>query len=165
MKPIDQTRFHGEDGPGNCYAACLASVLELSLEDVPWPAERDRESWGGSGGYWEVISKWLTRRGLFVLEIERKSRTEEARPRDLFPIWTTHALQDKPLRYIASGPGPRGVDHCCVYLDHELEHDPHPSREGLLEITSIEFLVPLEVASVLESPQAKPDTDRPPSGV
>ncbi|KKL84801.1 hypothetical protein LCGC14_1961060, partial [marine sediment metagenome] len=38
MKPIYQTRFAGPDAPvaeqGNCFAACLASILECSLEEV-----------------------------------------------------------------------------------------------------------------------------------
>ncbi len=31
MKPVFQTRF-GRDG--NCYAACLASILEIDLDDA-----------------------------------------------------------------------------------------------------------------------------------
>ena len=33
MRPIDQSRISYEDG--DCLRACIASILELSLEDVP----------------------------------------------------------------------------------------------------------------------------------
>ena len=34
MKPVMQTKF----GPveGNCFCACLASMLELPIEDIPF---------------------------------------------------------------------------------------------------------------------------------
>ena len=37
MKPVMQTKFTTEDMTvhGNCHAACIASILELPLEDVP----------------------------------------------------------------------------------------------------------------------------------
>ena len=34
MKPVYQTRF-GKDG--NCFAACIASLLECPIHDVDWP--------------------------------------------------------------------------------------------------------------------------------
>ncbi len=41
MKPVYQTR----GGPnGNCYAACVASILECDLTDVP-DLRSDREYW------------------------------------------------------------------------------------------------------------------------
>jgi hypothetical protein len=36
-----------------------------------------------------------------------------------------------------SGPGSRGVAHQVLYRDGVLWHDPHPSRDGLLEITEV----------------------------
>jgi len=44
---------------------------------------------------------------------------------------------------IASGPGPRGVDHSCVALDGEIIHDPHPSRDGVKFIEAYEVLIPV----------------------
>ena len=40
MKPLMQTRFGKE---GNCFAACVASVLEVSIDEVPWL--EDPENW------------------------------------------------------------------------------------------------------------------------
>lgn len=34
MKPVDQTTF-GFPG-GNCFSACIASLLEMPLDDVPY---------------------------------------------------------------------------------------------------------------------------------
>ncbi len=34
MKPVDQTTF-GHPG-GNCFSACVASLLEMSVDQVPY---------------------------------------------------------------------------------------------------------------------------------
>lgn len=63
MIPVEQTRFGGPDHPaeerGNCFVACLASVLELPLSDLPDVAADD------SG--WNKIDDWLMARGLYML--------------------------------------------------------------------------------------------------
>ena len=41
---------------------------------------------------------------------------------------------------IASGPGPRGLQHSVIYSNGTLVHDPHPSGEGLKEIRSLILL-------------------------
>ena len=40
MKPIHQTKFGKE---GNCFAACIASVLDCEIDSVPFWA--DSEEW------------------------------------------------------------------------------------------------------------------------
>jgi len=39
MKPVFQTKFGPKEG--NCFAACLASILEIPLEDIDFNAATD----------------------------------------------------------------------------------------------------------------------------
>jgi hypothetical protein len=132
--PVDQTVLRTPDDPtgppGNCFAACIASILECSIDDVPHPTvdERDGEGWTRPGGYWERLGAWLASVGYYSVEIIGKTRP-----------WTTLDLE-LPGVYsyaIAHGDGPRGCKHSIVVrlgelCGDELAHDPHPSRSGLL---------------------------------
>jgi hypothetical protein len=101
MLPVDQTTY----GPthGNCISACVASILELPIEVVPYFID---EHW------WERLVGWLTTLGLIATAVE-----------DRCP----------PGYAIAFGPSRRLIDrgHACVAIDGVIVHDPHPSREGL----------------------------------
>ena len=89
---------------GNCYAACVASILELPLSEVPnFTAPRWFQEW----------NEWLRLRGLMLLSFTR-------RPND---DW-------KPAGYSIMGVmSPRGdFQHAVVALDGDLAWDPHPQR-------------------------------------
>jgi hypothetical protein len=100
VKPVDQTVF----GPrGNCKAACVASVLEVALADVP---ECD-------GGVWvQRHMDWLAARNLTLLHIPANGGR--------FYVPGCHLL-------IAKSPRNDGY-HCVVVRDGEIVHDPHPER-------------------------------------
>lgn len=121
MKPVDQTLFGVEVGPksGNCFSACVASILEVSLEEVPnFCAE---EKW------WEPCKKWFKDRGycLFYFELSKEEKLR----------WDTGAY------YIQSGKSPRGDwIHATVYKRGVMVHDPHPTRVGLESHTDMTFI-------------------------
>lgn len=117
MKPVDQTQFEpNADDPaktGNCLSACIASILELPIEDVPTFAAH--EDW------WERAVAWLDERGHTIWPI---------------PTWILDALTVSPdaldCWYIACGKSPRGdFNHGVVASGAHIAHDPHPSRDGL----------------------------------
>ena len=114
MTPVDQSKLYTSDGihNGNCFAACLGSLLDLPLWMVP-----PFDQMFGRGGWHERTQEWLSR--FFSLEMVR---TEG-------PEW-----EDLPEFYIANGPGPRGVYHSVIHSRGELVHDPHPSRSGILVV-------------------------------
>ena len=101
MRAVDQTTYGSADG--NCFSACVASILEIPLEEVP---RFMRVSW--------PFLRWLAGRGLSASLYKRV---------DYIP----------PGYSIATGPSMRfaGKMHACVALDGIVIHDPHPSREGL----------------------------------
>jgi hypothetical protein len=120
--PVDQTRFGDPDG--NCLAACLASLLELPLDDVPhFVAE----------GWYSALERWLEPRGLWPLCF----------------VSPTQAQLERVLGYaIVSGPTERGLLHATVWRAGLLVHDPHPSRAGLLAVEDVIVLVPFEPGRV-----------------
>src|SRR5260370_22421604 len=59
MKPVTQSLV-GEEG--NCFAACVASILEMSLVEVPNFCAVDN-------GWWAAFQAWLAERGLCAVDI------------------------------------------------------------------------------------------------
>jgi hypothetical protein len=128
MKPVYQTKF-GKPG-GNCFPACVASILELRLEDVPdvcndYPEYPDPSPW------LVAFADWLRPRGLdFML----------AALDNTFPPWWT-------MYWIAGGPQKRtGIMHAVVYKGQEQVHDPNPRSSGLSTIANAMFLVPRDIS-------------------
>ena len=116
MIPVDQTRY-GDPG-GNCFSACVASLLELPIDDVPyfmhdWPAAFDA---------------WLEARGLCQVSV----------PYD-------PSMGVPPGFYILGGQCPRG-SHAVVARGPDIVHDPHPSRVGLTHREDCTVLAPLDPA-------------------
>ena len=120
MKPVEQTVLGDQ---GNCFEACVASLLEIPLEDCnifPDGVGLDSEADKASGRHWWIVfQEWL--------RLNHKRH----------PIYIMFSEMggDKPKGYsIISGPGPRGLLHSTVGLDGEVAHDPHPSKAGLVSV-------------------------------
>jgi hypothetical protein len=114
MTPVMQSKLYVPDAihRGNCFAAALASLLDLPLWMVP-PFEEmfDRSDWR------ERVDQWLER--MFRLRLVRTDG---------------HAIDALPEFYLGSGLSPRGVRHSVVYSRGELVHDPHPSGAGIRDV-------------------------------
>lgn len=104
MTPITQTRT-GRDG--NCFAACLASILETK------PPE-----FGSGADFWPRVDHWLALRGLQYTQV----------PVD---------VAAKPLGWhTIEGTSPRGGQHAIVGYNGRPVFDPHPqdgTGRGLAE--------------------------------
>ena len=92
---------------GNCFAACVASLLEISIEETP--------SLEDGAGFAEMWVAWLHARGLGM-------------------AWTDSKLVQRTIAgyCIAVGKFPQGdgirkVPHAVVCRDGELVFDPHPA--------------------------------------
>jgi hypothetical protein len=121
MIPVKQTVFTVPGG--DCFAACVASILEVPLEEVP------NFCAGGADWLFEA-NRWLGTRGLCLFDIDLA---------DNGSLRDCHALANRML-VIASGKSPRGDwGHSVVarYVitedgsEHALDyvHDPHPSYD------------------------------------
>jgi len=127
MIPVDQENFG--DGKGDCFAACLASIFELELRQVPNFCVEFPKSWLYQS------NKWLaTHTGLCLLEVgaDRAAKKCEG-------ITT---LLEFPCYHLICGKSPRGdFLHQVVGFRGEVVHDPHPSRLGVLDEFSWGFFI------------------------
>ncbi len=128
MIPVDQDLFGPEEG--NCVAACVASLLELPLADVP---NICAASSGPPEQWLERLNAWLRRYGLVAVLLDTA---------DFFDwSWFGGAW------CIVSGKSERGLLHATVWRDGQLVHDPHPSKSGICAPESIVIFVALDPAS------------------
>lgn len=136
MKPVTQTIFNADhtngEETGNCFASCIASIFELSLEEVPnfsWIGrqkhpESESEPLPGSSDWWYYLRDWLAPRGLMFLEL-----TADGSHKDILRALGYHVL---------TGKSPRGdFYHSVVGRGGKIVHDPHPDRVGL---RTVEYL-------------------------
>ncbi len=132
MTPITQTKFGRPDG--NCFAACVASILEARLEELD-SVEAAHADYArryidagdedpGGPHWWDALVAWSRSHGYQPLYLPEKELA--------------------PAGYaIASGPGPRGLPHAVVTLHGNVVHDPHPDRAGITEFIDFTVFVPL----------------------
>ena len=117
MTPTRQTRI----GPnGNCFAACLASILDLPLHSIPEfvvVGESDDD-------FYNRVQEFLKSRGLFYVQVSVSS-----------PIASTLFNSGGAIFHTIEGVSPRGGQHATVGLNGKLVWDPHPpaddSRRGV----------------------------------
>jgi hypothetical protein len=105
------------NGKGNCFAACIASLIGTPLAEVPNFCLS--ESWLGDS------IDWLRERGWGATFIYHQKPDHNA-PVDCL-LWSS-------LPLIATGRSPRGEWNHCVVVDSagKLVHDPHPDNTGIL---------------------------------
>lgn len=134
----DTTARHlaGEDVvPGDCWRACLASLLEIARDDVPhfihlYPTEGEEPHELGPR-WWRESIAWVQR--------QRPGWTIAAwdRPEPWASLWHPDMYDlGVPRREILTAPSPRGAWNHSVIVDAvtgELEHDPFPGGNGVLE--------------------------------
>jgi hypothetical protein len=150
---VTQTRFIPR---GDCYAACIASILELDIERLPHLPEDDDivlakfpimnpEHFGvkdARTSYWhDMWATWFRDNNLMHMSI-RSVKLDEW-DRRVLDVW-----------HIINGPSPRdpeqterngGHKHSVVGRKGLIRFDPHPSRAGLLACDSYELIIPANI--------------------
>lgn len=141
MKPVFQTKFSSRDRStrGNCLAACVASLLEISIEHVPEWEEMDKE-WGDSFISF-LEEKGIDFNGTFTMSGAAHS----------WQWLIDNGYQGIDGHYIVCGKSPRfpQIDHAVIYRYGEMVHDPHPSAQGLYQV---DYLYLLEKPKVVAHP-------------
>jgi hypothetical protein len=133
MKPIKQTLFFDKDGVGNCFEACIASILEINLEEVPMFHDND---------WFPYFFEWLVSKGYSYHGTLNPDRI------------TTY---NKGVNgyFIVAGDSPRGSHikggHAVVYKDGIMVHDPHPDNTGVLTIKYGMMIEPLELVEKVKT--------------
>jgi len=102
MKPVMQTIYDGVSG--NCFAACVASVLEMQLEELPNPKNEDwwnvwRKTFAQLGVGWMFVDLPLPpsfhlRNGIYVLLAGKSPRAVRTGADYLHSIVAQYRLVD-----------------------------------------------------------------------
>ena len=138
MIPVTQDKFGLE---GNCMAACIASIFELKLSEVPNFAEGN-----GDGTWFPKLYDFCYKRGFEVIPyyLERTGQDTGRRYNGHLDFYRLpERLQGCLPYYLQCGPAHRGFSHATVGYDGGVIHDPHPSRASLIETDSYYFLKPI----------------------
>ncbi len=115
MIPVYQTMTIANDGCGNCFNACVASILELPLRDVAQVLP------SFAGDYWGEWANWARDRGL---EITYHSLDRGA-PKG-FAIASGYGGRTYPEGHKKAG---QEILHAAVVFNGKLIHDPFPGAE------------------------------------
>ena len=130
MTPIDQRSLWTAEGtPGDCMTACIATLLDLPYDVVPFFSKIQQET---GVNWFQTLTEFLEDQGY-----EFKGSYYNG-------PWDELAAISEGVGgfYVAEGPSPRGPQvkggHCIVvHGDGSIAHDPHPSREGLVGTKSV----------------------------
>lgn len=135
MIPVDQTEY----GPhGNCFAACVASILECSIDQVPnfvGPLQDETDPVEWERRFLEAVHAWLAPRALGYVELYFASEGIPEtlwRNLDLLGFW------------VGIGSTKEGFSHAVVMRGREVAHDPSPDRTGLSSIHGAGFFAALD---------------------
>lgn len=121
MIPVYQDIFYKEheDGTttrGNCYVACIASILEFPLYAVP----QFQLLYGKSN--WRVhLHHWLSYYDKELNEYHQEPG---------------YGGTENDKYYIVSGRSPRynnQINHSCIWYRGQVVHDPHPEGGGVVK--------------------------------
>jgi hypothetical protein len=97
---------------GNCFAASIASILEIPLHRVPNFCRVSNPSW------LEETQHFLRPMGLSFLDVQIMPENRGW----VLENWTYHTI---------AGKGPRGAMHSVVAYRGKIVHDPYPGSPGL----------------------------------
>jgi hypothetical protein len=102
MWEITQTRT-GKDG--NCFAACISSIFEIPLEEIPE---------FGDASFLDDVDTFLEPRGLYYVQVPLDDESLSV------------VFRKGHILSTIEGLSPRGGLHACVALNGKLIWDPHP---------------------------------------
>lgn len=150
MTPVTQTKVVVRNSKdevvvnGNCYAAAIASMLDLPITEVP----NVEVLFKMDSCYWDdVMNKWLEFKGyrmdyvpnFIVYHIGQVDEQNWGIPENTEEL--KQSLKDE--YYFVVGKSSRGVNHICIYKAGQMIHDPHPTRDGLISIEYFQQLTKL----------------------
>lgn len=139
MIPVTQTKVVVKNSNGemvvrgNCFAAAIASLMELPITEVPNVEtlfDVENVSW------YDVMDAWIKDKGYQLTDNDAFMRAYHDKENEC-DIYDAKYCHNK--YYIVTAMSPRGIMHCCIYQNGKMVHDPHPTREGIDEKTISQF--------------------------
>lgn len=124
MIPVYQTMTVANDGQGNCFNACIASILERPLRHVA-------EIHPKTPHYWSSWDDWFESEGIELHD------HGPANPPKGWAIATGEGYRTYPDGHERAG---LPIRHACVAFNGEVLHDPFPDGKGLKSIDGFQTL-------------------------
>lgn len=137
MIKVRQTKFTNQETGecGNCFQACLASLLEIPIDDIIDTGHLAQQAQESSDNtiFWNGVEQWLESIGY---ELSLVTNHKEYLEQD--PVGCN-------VHYILTGHSPRFPDdhHSVIARGGAVVWDPHPSDAGLLDFCDAMILEPL----------------------
>jgi len=118
MIPVNQTICNFKNG--NCFSACIASILELPLVEIPNFMQDGEEKFDYH------VEQFEKDFGIGIVDFDYTNQIESLP--DFIILMKNRYL-------VATSPSPRNknYNHATVWYNGNLAHDPHPDKTGLLE--------------------------------
>lgn len=131
MKPVYQTLFGSFEG--NCFPACIASILEIPLEEVPHFFKEEADIINAI----YKTKDFLNKRGYNFYCFWKVGDSFV----DIAPCPTKEfkSIDDKLTSFwIAGGPIKEepNCGHAVVYYGNEMVHNPNPKSSGINEVNT-----------------------------
>lgn len=130
MIKVYQDLTVANNGRGNCFNACVASLLEKRLEDTNHILPRD-------GGDWH--ERWR----LYFADLGYKLEIYFPDCEDIptgYSITSVFTNRTYPEDHIHAGSK---IHHAVIMFNQQLVHDPYPLGSEITRIHYHQFLVPL----------------------
>lgn len=117
---------------GDCFRACVASIIELPTEAVPhifFDGHEPPEAPAGVPGLpgWHRLNSYLARLPVPLHALGFKLPDAEA-----LEQWNISLSEHIDAHYVLGGFSVRACHHAVVGRRGQVVHDPHPTRAGLL---------------------------------
>jgi hypothetical protein len=145
-----------DDGVGNCFATCLACILDLPAESVPnFKAIQESDP---NACMVDLADGWLREHhGKRIITIELYDPADgpnKGRPLTTQPVLNRLCHRNRDELVILSGVSPRqradgGTKYHCVVArpsvwGFEIVHDPHPDGRGIVGLPyGVKWIVPV----------------------
>lgn len=130
---------------GNCLQTCVAGLLDLDPEEIPWQEVCDLHETRPDGRRGRAIAtpSYRGRIETYLHKHHRLQWVELYVPSEALPLLRVadpgwHFMSGPTVRSEALG----GATHICIARYGQVVWDPHPSRAGLLNGARWSFLVP-----------------------
>lgn len=127
MIPVFQNRSVANDGSGNCFNACIASILERPLREVA-PIHPDHPA------YWQAWYRWFGAQGL------KMTMRGGRNPPKGYSIVAGRSSRLYPDGHAKAG---QRIHHACVAFDGVVVHDPFPVPGGFDEVSHYWVIEPM----------------------
>lgn len=126
--PERKDGYSAEGEAGDCFRACLLTILEVPKWYV---TQCNIPNFANETGWWAKVREWVQNYTLNYTELNWD--LVYVNPPS-WPSYSSGVIQPIQRKIIVAGKSPRGDWHHAVVADHisgEILWDPHPSRAGI----------------------------------